>query len=84
MVLAFLSNVIDKTNARIDERTKVLKDARDRSTQELDAKTVRLQEEIDRSSKSMEEANGRTSKSDVGEYALSKCYTYRRWILDIN
>lgn len=72
MVLAFLSNVIDKTNARIDERTKVLKDARDRSTQELDAKTVRLQEEIDRSSKSMEEANGRTSKSDVGEYALSK------------
>lgn len=27
MVLAFLSNVIDKTNARIDERTKVLKDA---------------------------------------------------------
>lgn len=33
MVLAFLSNVIDKTNARIDERTKVLKDARDRSTQ---------------------------------------------------
>lgn len=49
MVLAFLSNVIDKTNARIDERTKVLKDARDRSTQELDAKTVRLQEEIDRS-----------------------------------
>ena len=40
MVLAFLSNVIDKTNARIDERTKVLKDARDRSTQELDAKTV--------------------------------------------
>lgn len=72
MVFAFLSNVIDKTNARIDERTKVLKDARDRSTQELDAKTVRLQEEIEHSAKSMEEVNGRTSKTDISEYISMK------------
>lgn len=72
MVLAFLSKVINKTNARIDERTKVLKDARDRSAQELDAKTVRLQEEIDRSAKNMEEVNGKTSKNDVSEYTATK------------
>ena len=61
MVLSFLSNVVQKTNARIGERTSVLKDARERSKQELDAKSVRLQEEIEQLAKNMEEANGRAS-----------------------
>lgn len=69
MVFAFLSNVIQKTNARIEERTTILKDARDRSTQEMDAKTIRLQEEIERLAKNMEEANARSSKVDIAVYA---------------
>ena len=72
MVFAFLSNVIEKTNARIEERAKVLKDARDRSTKELDIKTVRLQEEIARSAKNMEEENGRISRNNVSEYSEEK------------
>ena len=72
MVLAFLSNVIDKTNERIEDRTKILKDARDKSTTELDSKTVRLQKDIARSAKSMEEFNGKISKGDVSKYASAK------------
>lgn len=68
MVLSFLSNVVQKTNARIGERTSVLKDARERSKQELDAKSVRLQEEIEQLAKNMEEANGRASKVDIAAY----------------
>lgn len=72
MVFAFLSNVIEKTNIRIEERAKVLKDALDRSTKELDIKTVRLQEEIARSAKNMEEENGRISRNNVSEYSEEK------------
>lgn len=72
MVLAFISNVINKTTTRIDERTKVLKGIRDKIRKELDAKTVRLQEEIERSAKSMEDESGKTSKSDISEYSSMK------------
>lgn len=68
MVFAFLSSVVQKTNIRIEERTKVLKDARERSKQELDAKSVRLQEEIELLAKNMEDTSGRSSKVDIGAY----------------
>ena len=72
MVLAFLSDVIDKTNLSIEETTKVLIDARDKSNKELDSKTVKLQGDIGRLAKNMDEANCRKSKEDVEKYVEDK------------
>lgn len=68
MALSFLSNVIDKTNARIEEKKKTRKEIRDHFEQQLDAEAQLLKQEIDKSAKTMEEENGVASKSVVEEY----------------
>ena len=68
MALSFLSNVIDKTNARIEEKKKTRKEIRDHFEQQLDAEAQLLKQEIDKSAKTMEEENEATSKSIVEEY----------------
>lgn len=72
MVRAFLSTVIDKTNVRIDAKTKSLKMARDKSTQELDSKTLELKEAISKSSKNMQDEYETNSKEEVSTYASQK------------
>ncbi len=72
MVRAFLSTVIEKTNARIDTKTNALKMARDKSTQELDTKTIELKEAIAKSSKNMQDEYEHSSKEDVREYSETK------------
>lgn len=72
MVRAFLSTVIDKTNARIDTKTNALKMARDKSTQELDTKTLELKETIAKSSKNMQDEYEYNSKEEVRSYADQK------------
>ena len=68
MALSFLSNVIDKTNARIEEKKKTRKEIRDHFEQQLDAEAQLLKQEIDKSAKTMEEENEASSKSIVEEY----------------
>lgn len=68
MALSFLSNVIDKTNTRIEEKKKTRKEIRDHFEQQLDAEAQLLKQEIDKSAKTMEEENGVASKSVVEEY----------------
>lgn len=68
MALSFLSDVIDKTNARIEEKKKTRKEIRDHFEQQLDVEAQLLKQEIDKSAKTMEEENEATSKSIVEEY----------------
>lgn len=68
MALSFLSNVIDKTNARIEEKKKTRKEIRDHFEQQLDAEAQLLKQEIDQSAKTMEEENEASSKNIVEEY----------------
>ena len=68
MALSFLSNVIDKTNACIEEKKKTRKEIRDHFEQQLDAEAQLLKQEIDKSAKTMEEENKESSKSIVEEY----------------
>ena len=68
MALSFLSNVIDKTNARIEEKKKTRKEIRDHFEQQLDAEAQLLKQEIDKSAKTMEEENEASSKNIVEEY----------------
>ena len=68
MALSFLSNVIDKTNARIEKKKKTRKEIRDHFEQQLDAEAQLLKQEIDNSAKTMEEDNKEASKSVIKEY----------------
>ncbi len=68
MALSFLSNVIGKTNVRIEEKKKTRKEIRDHFEQQLDAEAQLLKQEIDKSAKTMEEENEAASKSIVAEY----------------
>ena len=66
MALSFLSNVIGKTNVRIEEKKKTRKEIRDHFEQQSEAQL--LKQEIDKSAKTMEEENEAASKSIVAEY----------------
>lgn len=68
MALAFLNDVIDKTNERIEEKKKTRKEIRDHFEQQLDEKLLILKQEIDESAKMMEKVNGDISKSDAEEF----------------
>lgn len=68
MALAFLNDVIDKTNERIEEKKKTRKEIRDHFEQQLDVEAQLLKQEIDKSAKTMEEDNEEASKSVIKEY----------------
>ncbi len=69
MVFAFLSDVIEKTNTRIEEKTTLLKEMRAKSEQSLGEKTVKLRGEIERLSKTMADSCGKRAKTDINDYA---------------
>ena len=68
MALSFLRNVIDKTNARIEEKMNTRTEIRDHFEQQLNAEAQLLKQEIDKSAKAMEEENEEASKSVIKEY----------------
>ncbi len=68
MALSFLSNVIDKTNERIEEKKRTRKEIREHFEQKLNEKTLLLKQEIEESVRNMEKANEKDSKTVVEEY----------------
>lgn len=68
MALSFLRNVIDKTNARIEEKMNTRTEIRAHFEQQLNAEAQLLKQEIDKSAKAMEEENEEASKSVIKEY----------------
>ena len=68
MALSFLSNVIDKTNERIEEKKRTRKEIREHFEQKLNEKTLLLKQEIEESARNMEKANEKDSKTVVEEY----------------
>lgn len=70
MALSFLRNVINKTNKRIEEKTRTRKEIREHFEQKLNEKTLLLKKEIEESARNMEEANKKASETIVKEYVV--------------